>query len=94
MSRCRGPAERLDYVLGVAPTSTLRRHVTALGASTTARAAKAEGKKLRRFKDFYDGAASWDRIERISFRRLRTKPEKRPIHGSPKPDIFTGYLQP
>jgi hypothetical protein len=62
---CR--AGRLDYVLGVAPTTTLRKHVTALEASTTARAARARagGEKLRRFKEFYDGAASWDRVERI-----------------------------
>lgn len=60
---CR--AERLDYVLGVAPTSTLRKHVTTLEASTVARAATAGGEKIRRFKDFYDGAASWDRVERI-----------------------------
>ncbi len=59
---CR--ADRLDYVLGVAPTSTLRKHIAALEASTTARAA-AGGDKLRRFKDFHDGAASWDRVERI-----------------------------
>ena len=58
---CR--AERLDYVLGVAPTSTLRKHVAALEASTTARSAKVRDEKLRRFKDFYDGAASWDRVE-------------------------------
>lgn len=58
---CR--AERLDYGLGVASTSTLRKHVAALEASTTARAAG--GDKLRRFKDFHDGAASWDRVERI-----------------------------
>ena len=38
---CR--AERFDYVLGVAPTTTLRRHVAALEASTTARAATAGG---------------------------------------------------
>jgi len=60
---CR--AERLDYVLGVAPTITLRRHVAALEASTAGRAATASGAKLRRFKEFYDGAASWDRVERI-----------------------------
>ena len=59
---CR--AERLDYVLGLAPTTTLRRHTTALEASTAARAAAAGG-KLRRFKEFHDGAASWDRVERI-----------------------------
>ena len=58
-------AERLDYALGVATTTTLRKLVTALEASTTARAAKAGGEKLRRFKEFYDGAASWDRVERI-----------------------------
>ena len=60
---CR--AERLDYVLGVAPTTTLRKHIAALEASTTARAAQAGGHKLRRFKEFYDAAASWDRVERI-----------------------------
>jgi len=61
---CR--AERLDYTLGVAPTSTLRKHVLSLEESTAARAANiADGTKLRRFKIFYDGAASWDRVERI-----------------------------
>jgi len=62
---CR--AERLDYVLGVAPSTTLRKHITALEASTAKRAAPAPtgGAKLRRFKEFYDGAASWDRVERI-----------------------------
>jgi hypothetical protein len=59
---CR--AERLDYALGVAPTTTLRQHIAALEASTAARAAAAGG-KLRRFKEFHDGAASWDRVERI-----------------------------
>jgi hypothetical protein len=60
---CR--AERLGYVLGVAPTTTLRKHVAALEAGTTARAAKAGGEKLRRLKEFYDGTASWDRVDRI-----------------------------
>jgi hypothetical protein len=61
---CR--AKRLDYTLGVAPTSTLRKHILALEQSTAARAAAvADGTKLRRFKEFYDGAASWDRVERI-----------------------------
>src|SRR3954449_6727968 len=46
---CR--VERLDYVLGVAPTTTLRKHVAALEASTTVRAARAGSEKLRRFKD-------------------------------------------
>jgi hypothetical protein len=59
---CR--ARGLDYTLGVAPTTTLRKHVLELEESTAARAA-ANGEKHRRFKDFYDGAASWDRVERI-----------------------------
>ncbi len=46
----------LDYVLGVAPTTTLRRHIGDLEASTKARfeAAPKEG-KARRFKEFFDG---------------------------------------
>ncbi len=61
---CR--ARRLDYTLGVAPTSTLRKHVLSLEESTAARAAAlTDGTKLRRFKEFHDGAASWDRVERI-----------------------------
>ena len=61
---CR--ANGLDYILGVAPTTTLRRHVADLEASTKARfeAVPSLG-KLRRFKEFYDGAASWSRVERI-----------------------------
>jgi hypothetical protein len=56
----------LDYTLGVAPTSTLRKHVLSLEESTAARAAAStDGSKLRRFKEFHDGAASWDRVERI-----------------------------
>lgn len=61
---CR--ARRLDYALGVAPIATLRAHVLKLEESTAARAAAhADGSKLRRFKEFYDGAGSWDRVERI-----------------------------
>ena len=61
---CR--ANGLDYILGVAPTTTLRRHVEALEASTKARFEAAPGDgKLRRFKEFYDGAQSWSRVERI-----------------------------
>ena len=61
---CR--ARGLDYTLGVAPTWTLRKHVLSLEESTAARAAATtDGSKLRRFKEFYDGAASWDRVERI-----------------------------
>jgi hypothetical protein len=61
---CR--ARGVDYTLGVAPTSTLRKHVLSLEESTAARAATAaDGVKLRRFKEFHDAAASWDRVERI-----------------------------
>jgi hypothetical protein len=61
---CR--ANRLDYVLGLAPTSTLRRHVAGLEASTAARFAAGPGTaKVRRFKEFYDAAGSWSRAERI-----------------------------
>ncbi len=61
---CR--ARGLDYTLGVAPTSTLRKHVLGLEESTAARAAMVtDGTKLRRFKEFHDAAASWDRVERI-----------------------------
>jgi hypothetical protein len=61
---CR--AARIDFVLGVAPTTTLRQHVAALEASTAARhaASPAEGKR-RRYKAFFDGARSWSRVERI-----------------------------
>ena len=61
---CR--ANGLDFILGVAPTTTLRRHVGDLEASTKARfdAAPKDG-KVRRFKEFFDGAASWSRVERI-----------------------------
>ncbi len=60
---CR--AEKLDYVLGVAPTSTLRKHITALEQATTALAQMTKGEKLCRFSEFHDGAASWDCVERI-----------------------------
>src|ERR1700738_4972332 len=61
---CR--ANGLDYILGVAPTTTLRRHIGDIEASTKARfeAAPKEG-RARRFKEFFDGAASWSRVERI-----------------------------
>jgi Transposase DDE domain group 1 len=59
---CR--AQGVDFILGLPATSTLRRHVATLEASTAARAEAARG-KLRRFKEFHDGAASWSRVERI-----------------------------
>jgi len=61
---CR--AERLDFVLGVAATTTLHRHVAALEQSTAARHATTPGSdKLRRYKAFWDGASSWSQVERI-----------------------------
>jgi hypothetical protein len=58
---CR--AESLDFMLGVAPTTTLRRHVEALERSTAA--LRTGTGKRRRYKEFLDGAASWSRVERI-----------------------------
>src|SRR3954452_17732503 len=61
---CR--AEQVDFILGVATTTTLRRHVEALERSSAARQAATAGPdKLRRYKAFHDGAASWSRVERI-----------------------------
>src|SRR3954465_6657026 len=61
---CR--AERLDFILAVASTTTLRRHVQALETSTMARyAAASNAGKQRRYAEFYDGAGSWSRVERI-----------------------------
>jgi hypothetical protein len=58
--------EGLDYVLGLATTATLRRHITALEASSEARfKAASGGDKVRRFKEFYDGAGTWSRVRRI-----------------------------
>jgi hypothetical protein len=64
LDRCR--AKSLDYILGVAPTSTLCRHIEGLEPSAKARfeAAPRDG-KVRRFKEFFDGAKSWSRVERI-----------------------------
>jgi hypothetical protein len=61
---CR--ANAIDYILGVAPTTTLRRHIGDLEASTKRRFETApKNGKVRRFKEFLDGAASWSRVERI-----------------------------
>lgn len=59
-------ANRIDYVFGLAPTRTLRRHVTGLEASTAARfAAAPSGGKVRRCKEFFDAANTWSRVRRI-----------------------------
>ena len=61
---CR--ATGIDFILGVATTSTLRRHIVGLEANAKARFAAAPLKgKVRRFTEFFDGAASWSRVERI-----------------------------
>jgi hypothetical protein len=61
---CR--ANGLDFVFGVAPTSTLRAHILGLEARATAMfEAAPENGKVRRFKEFLDGAQSWSRVERI-----------------------------
>lgn len=65
---CR--ANRVDFIFGVAPTTTLRKHIQDL-ENTTAERFATSGKtgvqtaKVRRFKEFFDGAASWSRVERI-----------------------------
>src|SRR5450755_4393540 len=55
---CR--ANGLDYILGVAPTTTLRRHIGDLEASVKARyeAAPKDG-KARRYREVYAGPARW-----------------------------------
>jgi hypothetical protein len=59
-------AKGLDYILGVAQSTTLRKHVTALEARTKARYETApKNGKVRSYMEFYDGAASWSRVERI-----------------------------
>src|SRR5512133_1337997 len=67
----------LDYVFGLAPTSTLRRHITGLEESTAARfkAAPTAG-KVRRFKEFFPrpGAGS-----------AASSPASRPAATAPTP---------
>jgi hypothetical protein len=55
-----------DYILGVAPTTSLRRHVE------TSKPRRRRATKMRRFKEFYDGAQSWSRVERVISRRSRS----------------------
>jgi hypothetical protein len=70
---CR--AEGLDFILGVASTTTLRRHVEMLERSTAAlRTATPSAEKQRRYKEFLDAAGSWSRVERI-IARVEAGPE-------------------
>jgi hypothetical protein len=57
------PRNRVDYALGGATTTTLRRHINTLKNTVARLAAAGAPDKLQRFKEFYDGAASWDRVE-------------------------------
>ena len=73
-------ANGVDYVLGLAPTNTLKRHVGGLEESTSARFKATPVKatpvkatpvkatpgdgKMRRFEEFFDAADSWSRIRR------------------------------
>ncbi len=70
---CR--ANRVDWVLGLAPNAALRRHVEALEKSTAERFRAAPVRaKVRRFTQFYDAAGSWSRTERI-IARVEAGPE-------------------
>jgi len=61
---CR--ANGLDFVFGVAPTPTLRAHILALEAKTKSLFETAPNAgKVRRYTEFFDGAKSWSRVERI-----------------------------
>ncbi len=60
---CR--ANGLHYALGVAPTSTLRKHIAGVEKKLAARRPAGSVEKLRCFREFYDGAKSWDRVERV-----------------------------
>lgn len=69
-------AKGLSYIFGLPGTSTYHAHVTTLSASTLARfeELKAANPKLsaetkvRRYKEFHDGAKSWSRVRRIGAR--------------------------
>lgn len=59
-------ANGVGYLLGLAPTRTLRRHIVGLEESTATRfKADSTRGKLRRFKEFYDAAQTWSRVRRI-----------------------------
>ena len=61
---CR--ANRVDWMLGLAPNGALHRHVAALEKTTAERFKSAADRgKVRRYMQFYDAAESWSRVERI-----------------------------
>src|ERR1700751_4917184 len=60
---------RVDWIFGLAPNATLRRHVAGLEKNTAERFKAAPGRgKVRRFGQFHDAAQSWSRVERITAR--------------------------
>lgn len=62
----RAATKEVHRFLGLAPTTPLRKHVADLEASTlVCFEASAKTNKVRRFKEFFDGAASWSRVEHI-----------------------------
>ncbi len=82
------------------PPPTLRRHVTALEASTAARqAARPDQSKLRRNKAFFDGARSWSRVDALSPASSRTAGHGHPLHRHelhgwrPAQDLRGGLLR-
>jgi hypothetical protein len=60
---CR--AQGVDFILGLASNTSLRRRTAALEQSTIARVDQNSGTKVRRFKEFHDAAGTWSRVERI-----------------------------
>jgi hypothetical protein len=69
-------SEGHQFVFGLPGTTTYQRHVKELSASTLARyqdmkqadPTLPDATKVRRFKEFYDGAKSWGRVRRVAAR--------------------------
>lgn len=61
VSWCR--QEKVDFILGLPRNTVLVRHVETLETSTAQRAPRAD--KVRRYKEFYYAAGSWERVERV-----------------------------
>ena len=74
---CR--AERLDYVLGVAPTTTLRKHVAMLEASTVGRAASGRRREAAPFQGIPR------RRRKLGPRRAHHRPRRGRTAGRPIP---------
>ena len=61
LSWCRRHA--VDFIFGLPRNKALQRQLEALEASTAARLTGSD--KVRRYKEFYYAAGSWDRVERV-----------------------------